>query len=102
MSALPIELERFTGVVNTIRDGRAYVTLRDAQGDELIGQYPAWQLEQVGVVHAFECRTELAREGHFRVVFTPKEQVPLTPEVEQAIDRDVDEVLDGWPFDGDD
>ena len=57
-----IVLEEFTGMVDSINDGKAYVTLiPEDGGEELEGEYPAKELENLGIklYSRFLCKTIL-------------------------------------------
>ncbi len=65
-------LERFEGFVDQIEDGTAYVTLTSEAGETLDGEYPAAELEALGIRERrrFICTT-LDRQGHVEVHLGP-------------------------------
>ena len=66
----PIILEEFAGTVDSIHEGTAYVTLvAKSGGEELEGEYPAADLEKLGIFldDRFVCKTVL-RGGKVKVV----------------------------------
>jgi hypothetical protein len=80
-------LESFTGQVDAVEDGWAFVTLRsDDAGDVLTGRYPATDLANRGIVEGsrFSCRTLKVGPDEVRVTFQALLSRAMTKE---ALDR---------------
>ncbi len=70
-----IVLDEFEGTVNSIADGIARVTLCELNrgNDTFYGEYPAAELESLGIHDRFCCKTIQQRDGAVRIEMTPKD-----------------------------
>lgn len=95
-------LESFRGFVHGIDGDTAFVTLTSDTGEELIGEYPARELEAIGIRERrrFICQTVKA-DGEVEVRFQSIPDIEVTPEEEAAIHRELDELISGGELDGD-
>jgi hypothetical protein len=78
-------MTKYTGVVEGIRDGVAYVTLRDPEGEEFECEFPA--------------NPDLRERRRFTVVFETVPDVELSPEREAQITAEIDAALGDKPGD---
>lgn len=90
-----VVLERFDGFVDCIDCGRAFVTLRSKHGDELIGEYPAVELERLGIRERrrFICETVRVQTGEIEIWLTKIPDVEMTDAEEAAIKHGIVSVL---------
>lgn len=97
-----IVLERFTGFVDRVDGDVAYVTIKSDHGETILGEYSASELAKLGIFERrrFECRT-IQVDGSVRVDMNAIPDIPISWEENAAIDREIDDLLDGDDLDGD-
>lgn len=68
-------LDEFDGTINRVADGIAHVTLCEVNGGNVTfyGEYPADDLEALGIRDRFCCKTILQRNGAVQIQMTPKD-----------------------------
>lgn len=95
-------LESFTGFVDEIRGETAYLTLTSRDGEELMGEYPAKKLEEMGIREGrrFLCMTVQAN-GAVQVEFEAIPDRELSAAEEQAIAQEIEASLGDADLDGD-
>lgn len=90
-----MDVERFTGFVDEIRDGRALVTLTDKHGKQRLFDYSADELLAAGIKE----RRGFVLEFSDRETFTPIEEGPMSDDEIAKLNAELKELctpeLDG-------
>ncbi len=83
----PPRIEHFSGVVDTVRDGVAYLTLTDDIGHEVEIEWDATDLASKSIQegHHFQLTTE-AVDGHTEFHFRPVVALPLDADMRHEIE----------------
>jgi hypothetical protein len=95
--------DTFEGYVTHVQDGTAYVTLQTQSGEELHGEYPASELEAIGIYEnrRFTLQTrEVGKSLELR--FAPIADLEIPPEVDKEISDRISNLVAGGLLDADD
>ena len=90
-------LEEFEGFVEQIDGNLAYVTLKDKAGQTLYGEYPASELETLGIHERrrFRCRTFDVGDGNVRIELSAVPDRKVSEEHQRAIDEELRRTMGG-------
>jgi hypothetical protein len=93
-------LETFTGHVDAIQKGWAFVTLRDPYGEILNGRYSATDLAKQGIGEGcrFECSTIKIGPNQVRISYRPLPSLSGTPEALRIVRERLSLTLDDENF----
>lgn len=97
-----VKKEEYNGVVDSITENIAYVTLINNHGEKFHGEYPADKLINAGIFERRRFTCEIFTYGNeSNVNFYPVEDIYISPEEEVIIDRELDNLISGNWLDGD-
>jgi hypothetical protein len=95
--------DTFEGYVSHVQDDTAYVTLQTQLGEEFHGEYPASELEAIGIYEnrRFTLQTrEVGKSLELR--FAPIADLEIPPEVDKEISDRISNLVAGCLLDADD
>ena len=92
-----VALEEFEGFVEEVDDEVAYVTLKDKTGQKLQGEYPASELETLGIHERrrFYCRTFDVGGGNVKIELSAIPDRQVSEERQRAIDEELRRAMGG-------